>query len=119
LNRKQISTGYHSQAYPYFMRSNGPFKVYDHAQQKGQQYVYNLEESHADAHRRFQKECERIKEVREFEREQFGWVKHKEDVTAVHKMELRKRNNYENQAFLTEQMKMDKERKELVKEMDK
>lgn len=32
LNRKQIGPGYHTDAYPYFMRSQGPFKVYDHAQ---------------------------------------------------------------------------------------
>lgn len=31
LNRKQVSANYHSQAYPYFMRSQGPFKIYDHA----------------------------------------------------------------------------------------
>lgn len=35
LNRKQVSANYHSQAYPYFMRSQGPFKIYDHAQHKG------------------------------------------------------------------------------------
>lgn len=39
LNRKQISGNYHHNAYPYFLRSQGPFKVYDHAQAKGQQYV--------------------------------------------------------------------------------
>ena len=31
LNRKQVSANYHTQAYPYFMRSQGPFKIYDHA----------------------------------------------------------------------------------------
>ena len=44
LDRKQISNNYHCQAYPSFMRSNGPFKVYDHAQTKGKQYVSNLQD---------------------------------------------------------------------------
>ena len=35
LNRKVVSDHYHSKAYPLFMQSNGPFKVYDHAESKG------------------------------------------------------------------------------------
>lgn len=35
LQRKHISQNYHHNAYPYFMRSQGPFKVYDHASAKG------------------------------------------------------------------------------------
>lgn len=42
LNRKQVSNNYHYSAYPYFLRSQGPYKVYDHATTKGQQYVANL-----------------------------------------------------------------------------
>ena len=30
LNRKQVSPQYHTQTYPYFMRSQGPYKIYDH-----------------------------------------------------------------------------------------
>ena len=65
LNRKQISSGYHSQAYPYFMRSQGPFKIYDHATAKGQQFVQNLAETNQQAHARFQEECQKIKEARD------------------------------------------------------
>jgi hypothetical protein len=57
LNRKQVSANYHSQAYPYFMRSQGPFKIYDHAQHKGKQYVHNIQEINNLAHQRFQEEC--------------------------------------------------------------
>lgn len=84
------------------MRSNGPYKVYDHASQKGSQFVENLEKTNELAHERFQKECQRVKESREFEREQFGWQKHKEDLIAVHKAELRRKNNVENLSFLAE-----------------
>lgn len=35
LDRKKISNSYHNNAYPYFLRSQGPFKVYDHAKAKG------------------------------------------------------------------------------------
>jgi hypothetical protein len=35
LERKTISDNYHSSAYPQFLRSHGPFKVYNHAEQKG------------------------------------------------------------------------------------
>jgi hypothetical protein len=35
LNRKTVNDNYHSKAYPLFMQSNGPFKVYDHAEAKG------------------------------------------------------------------------------------
>ena len=66
------------------MRSQGPFKIYDHANSKGKQFVANLTETNAMAHNRFQTECERIKENREYEREQFGWQKHKADLVANH-----------------------------------
>jgi hypothetical protein len=35
FERKTISDNYHSSVYPQFLRSNGPFKVYNHAQEKG------------------------------------------------------------------------------------
>ncbi len=73
LQRNQISNQYHNQAYPYFLRSQGPFEVYDHAQSKGQQFVQNLQETNNQAHERFVKECEEIKAVRHYEKDQFHW----------------------------------------------
>lgn len=73
LNRKQVSANFHTQAYPYFMRSQGPYKIYDHAQHKGKQYVHNIQEINNQAHQRFQAECQKIKSLRESEREQFDW----------------------------------------------
>lgn len=101
------------------MRSQGPFKVYDHAQSKGQNYVQNLTDTNAQAHERFQEQCKSLKNTREFEREQFGWVKHKEDLVAEHKAELKRRNNLENLSYLAQQIKNDRERKQLQKEMER
>jgi len=42
------------------MRSNGPFKVYDHAQAKGKQYVSNLQEINHQALKRFENEVKGI-----------------------------------------------------------
>jgi hypothetical protein len=35
LERKTISDKFHCAAFPQFLRSNGPYKVYDHAEVKG------------------------------------------------------------------------------------
>lgn len=73
LDRKKISNSYHNNAYPYFLRSQGPFKVYDHAKAKGQNYVLNVQAINEQAHQRFEDECKKIKEIRNFEREEFNW----------------------------------------------
>jgi hypothetical protein len=39
LNRKTISKNYRV-AYPLFMQANGPFKIYEHAKEKGDK-IYN------------------------------------------------------------------------------
>ena len=39
LNRKTISKNYRV-AYPLFMQANGPFKIYNHAKEKGDK-IYN------------------------------------------------------------------------------
>jgi hypothetical protein len=79
LQRKQISKSYHYGAYPSFMKSNGPYSVYDHAAVKGQQYVYNLQETFNQAHDRFKAECEEIKELKEDQKKFFKWEKKRLD----------------------------------------
>ena len=54
------------------------------------------------------KECKKIKESREFEREQFGWQKQKQDIIAIHKAELKKKNNLDNLRFLAQQIQEDR-----------
>ena len=71
------------------------------------------------AHRRFQHECERIKDNREYEREQFGWQKHKADMVATHNQELRRKNNLENLSYLAKQMESDRDRKSMQREVDR
>lgn len=101
------------------MRSQGPFKIYDHANSKGRQFVTNLTETNAAAHGRFQTECERIKENREYEREQFGWQKHKADMVANHNQELRRKNNLDNLSYLAKQMESDRERRTIQREVER
>ena len=119
LNRKQVSSNYHYSAYPYFLRSQGPYKVYDHATTKGQQYVANLQEINEQAHNRFIQECKKVKEVRDFEREQFGWQKQKQDIIAANDEQLKKKNNITNLSFLAKQIQQDRERKDFSAEVEK
>lgn len=100
LDRKKISAEYHHNAYPYFFRSQGPFKVYDHAYAKGQKYVSIIQQINDQAHQRFQEECQKLKETREFEREQFNWQKQKQDILAMHNHKMRQHNNLENLSYL-------------------
>ena len=76
---------YQAKAYPYFLRSQGPFSVYDHAKSKGQQYVQNLHDTNEQAHQRFQDECQKIKERKDQDRVNFDWQKKKLDIIAAHK----------------------------------
>ena len=57
LERKTISNNFHSKAYPSFFKSSGPFRVYDHAQAKGKNYVNNIMSINQQAAERFQNEC--------------------------------------------------------------
>lgn len=80
------------------MRAHGPFKVYDHAKAKGQEFVQNLTETNLQAQQRFDLECQKLKEVREFEKQQFHWQKKKQDIIAEHKDKLKIKNNAMNLA---------------------
>ena len=71
----------------------GPFRVYDHAQAKGQNYVQNIQAINEQAHKRFEDECDTIKKTRKFEREEFGWAKKKQDLIALQNLKMRKQNN--------------------------
>ena len=111
LNRHEVSENYHSKAYPYFLRSQGPYSVYDHAKAKGQQYVRNLQTTNDLAHKRFKDECLKIKDTRHQEREQFDWQKKKQDLIATHNDMLRRQNNLENNDHITQQIELDQLKK--------
>ena len=77
LDRHEINARYHSEAYPYFMKSNGPYKIYDHALTKGKMCESNLNMINDQAKQRFKAELFNIKNMREFEKEQFKQTKMK------------------------------------------
>jgi CTP:phosphocholine cytidylyltransferase-like protein len=119
LERKQISNNYQSNAYPYFLRSQGPFRIYDHAQAKGKNYVGNIQAINEQARQRLEKEYHQIKEVRSFEREEFGWQKKKQDIIALQNIKMKKHNNMANLYCLAEQIEQDRVKKNFEKEMEK
>ena len=67
LYRKKISNEYHT-AVPKFMRSQGPFAVYDHAAHKGGQSFNIYGSVNEQALQRFNKEIEGVQRVREHEK---------------------------------------------------
>ena len=72
LERKTISDNYHTQAYPMFLKCQGPFKVYNHAQSKGQKVVKTMENINQQAQKRFNDELDHIKSLKELEKSDFN-----------------------------------------------
>jgi hypothetical protein len=119
LDRKNVSNEYYKDAYPYFLRSQGPFKVYDHAKAKGQSFVENLQAIHDQAHLRFEQECKQIQKLRTFEREEFNWQKKKQDIIAMHNQKMKRQNNLNNLKQLAVQIEEDREKKKVQTFIDK
>jgi hypothetical protein len=70
LNRKTVSVAYHT-AVPQFLKSQGPFTVYDHAMHKGER-VKNINGSVNNAALdRYTQEIEHVKNCRNKEKETF------------------------------------------------
>lgn len=70
LYRKKISNSYHT-AVPKFMRSQGPFAVYDHAQHKGAHSYETVGSVNEQALARYKEQSKNIRQVRENEKNQF------------------------------------------------
>ena len=102
LDRHQISTGYHYNAYPSFMKSHGPFKIYDHSHVKGSQQ--KIDEINHLAQQRFQQELKSIKNLRDFERKQFYSTKDKLDEVAAFKARVWKENQNNNLEMIKKQI---------------
>ena len=81
-DRHIISDKYHTQAYPQFLRSHGPYKVYDHAEQKGTKEKISKINQLADE--RFKQEMNQIKSVKEFEKNKFQMSLFKKELLANH-----------------------------------
>lgn len=111
LDRKQISQSFYSQAYPAFLQSQGPYKIYDHAAAKGKQYVANLQSTNNQAHLRFQHEINLIKEARETEKDNFYISKDNQDYLASTKQQLKLHNHRSNLEFIQQQIDIAKAKK--------
>ena len=70
LHRKKISDKYHSSV-PKFMRSQGPFAVYDHAAHKGGQTFETVGAVNEQALARFNGDIDGVQKRREAEKNQF------------------------------------------------
>jgi hypothetical protein len=70
LDRKKISSNYHT-ALPMFLKSQGPFAVYDHALHRGEEQANKFGNVTEQALGRHHNEVDRLKNVREAERSQF------------------------------------------------
>lgn len=111
LNRKQISGSYHDAAYPSFLKSHGPYKIYDHAQAKGKQYVANLQNINDQAQKRFNQEVQKLQEQREYQKEEFQHTKARADFISDQKRFLRTGNNFNNLEFIQQQIYAKEQRK--------
>lgn len=67
-----MSDHYHTKAYPLFMQSNGPFKVYDHAEAKGPRESQKIQAINEQAAERYNDELEQIMNLKETQKHQFA-----------------------------------------------
>ena len=70
MQRKKISDNYHTSV-PKFLRSQGPFAVYDHAAHKGTRVYDTVCNVNQQALQRYEQEISEIQKVRESEKKQF------------------------------------------------
>ena len=70
LDRKRISHGYHT-TLPMFLKSQGPFAVYDHAMHRGTDQDLIFATATEQALNRHNDDVDRLRQQREFERGQF------------------------------------------------
>lgn len=110
LKRKTVSDQYHSHAYPSFLRANGPYRVYDHAEAQGpreHEKMQNINEQAAD---RFNEELEQIRNLKEFQKTEFTTNGINHDMILQYKRDLRTLSNAQNKNFLMDQMQNRAER---------
>ena len=70
LYRKKISEKYHTSV-PKFLRSQGPFAVYEHSAHKGGATFATFGAAHEQGVNRFNSEVQQLQQKREFEKDQF------------------------------------------------
>ena len=86
------------------MQSNGPFKVYDHAEAKGPKEYYNSQNINEQALERFDKEMQELKTLKEFQKDQFHGSNHKAEMLYSMKKNMKDQATADNQDFIMDQM---------------
>ncbi|CDW91690.1 UNKNOWN [Stylonychia lemnae] len=108
-----LSLGQYSQHYPAFLRSNGPFQVYNHHKVKGDQYYDNNKRAKEEAKKRLKDQLEGIKQTRQQQKEVF----HKQIVDQEEHFQIQQNmkrlNNVENLMYIQMQIESQKKKKEL------
>lgn len=103
LNRKIISDNYHT-AVPKFLRSQGPFAVYDHSAHKGTRSHEMTGAVNEQALGRFNSEIDKVQRQREHEQQQFYSTIERLNYLELLKQQDRKRQNNDNFASLKQQI---------------
>lgn len=117
LYRKKISDKYHTSV-PKFLRSQGPFAIYDHAAHKGGRTFETVGAVNEQALSRFNQDVEGVQKRREFEKEQFYSALDYMDKQNAFAYNNRMRLNKANCDFIRNQMAEKAAVKQAEKEVD-
>ena len=103
LHRKKISNDYHTSV-PKFLRSQGPFAVYDHHAHKGDRAYQTVGSVNEQALNRFNQETEGVQKQRETEKNMFYSAMEYMDRLDAKRCEDKRRQNLANREFLRNQI---------------
>jgi len=70
LNRKNVSYAYHT-GYPLMMNAQGPYAIYSHHKNKGEQNYLGERKTRKAAYNRFEDDLRNLQDEREGQRDQF------------------------------------------------
>jgi hypothetical protein len=111
LDRKVINNSFYQDNFPVFLRSNGPYEVYDHARTKGEREVSKMGKINKLAQDRFNEEVEKLKTLKQTEKKEFmDEIERREDVE-LQKKRLNKFRSVVTQDFVYNQIEENQERK--------
>ena len=102
------------QGVPAFLRSEGPFTVYNHHKVKGEEYYENAKLTKSQAKLRIQQQLDDLRQRKEQEKKLFYEQIHTEEENFKIQQQLRRLQNIENQQFV----KMQMEHREKVKKYE-
>lgn len=107
LNKSGLDIGVQSilpskiyQGVPAFLRSEGPFTVYNHHKVKGDEYYENSKLTKSQAKQRIQDQLDALRERKEQEKKLFYEQIHSEEENFKIQQQLKRLQNIENQQFV-------------------